>query len=105
MPVSPDDLKQRAPDFLTQDLIDKVGKAPAKFTLAITVAEPGDPTADPSTPWPDARRTVDAGTLVLPAGMKVSDDPFPSARSAAYAVSYNRRTAEDKDYPRAGSTK
>ena len=37
---------------------------------------------------------------VLPPGMRVSDDPFPAARSAAYAVSYNRRTAEEKDYPR-----
>jgi catalase len=32
--------------------------------------------------------------------MHVSDDPFPAARSAAYAVSFDRRTAEDKDYPR-----
>jgi catalase len=40
---------------------------------------------------------------VLPAGMAVSDDPFPAARSAAYSVSFNRRAAEDKDYPRASS--
>jgi catalase len=67
------------------------------------------------------RRKVEAGTLVvnaieaeadgpcrdlnfdptvLPPGMHVSDDPFPAARSAAYSVSFNRRTAEDKDYPR-----
>ena len=41
---------------------------------------------------------------VLPAGMRTSDDPFPAARSAAYSVSYNRRTAEEKDYPRTPST-
>ena len=73
---------------------------------------------------PADRRTVEVGTLVvkqieaesdgpcrdinfdptiLPNGMKVSDDPFPAARSAAYAVSYNRRTAEAADYPRDAS--
>ena len=88
------------------------------------MADPGDPTADPSKAWPEGRRTVDAGTLtvdrtvpeadgpcreinydptVLPDGMRTSDDPFPAARSAAYAVSYNRRTAEAADYPRDAS--
>ena len=87
----------------------------------MTVANPGDPTADPSKAWPDDRRTVAVGTLivqqieaeadgpcrdinfdptVLPAGMRTSDDPFPAARSSAYAKSYDLRTAEAKDYPR-----
>jgi catalase len=29
----------------------------------------------------------------------VSDDPFPAARSSAYAKSYDLRTSEVKDYP------
>jgi catalase len=51
-------------------------------------------------------RDLNFDPTVLPPGMHVSDDPFPAARSAAYAVSFNRRTAEDKDYPRhpAGGT-
>ena len=32
--------------------------------------------------------------------MRTSDDPFPAARSSAYAKSYDLRTAEAKDYPR-----
>jgi catalase len=88
--------------------------------MVVTVANPGDPTADPSKAWPEDRHTVEVGTLVvkaiepepdgpcrdlnfdptvLPSGMRVSDDPFPAARSAAYSVSFNRRTAEDKAYP------
>jgi catalase len=31
--------------------------------------------------------------------MRTSDDPFPAARSSAYAKSYDLRTAEAKDYP------
>ena len=85
------------------------------------LANPGDPTADPTKAWPEDRRTVEVGTLivqkieaeadgpcrdinfdptVLPAGIRTSDDPFPAARSAAYARSYDLRTAEAKDYPR-----
>ena len=119
--VPPDELAKRGPDFLEQDITQRVAAGPQRWTLAVTVANPGDPTADPSKAWPDDRRTVDVGTLVvqkieaeadgpcrdinfdptvLPAGIQTSDDPFPAARSAAYAVSYDRRTAEEQDYPR-----
>jgi len=45
-------------------------------------------------------RDINFDPAVLPAGMRTSDDPFPAARSAAYAVSYDRRTAETERYPR-----
>ena len=118
--VTPDQLKARGDDFLDADITQRVQSGPQKWTLVVTVANPGDPTADPTKAWPEDRRKVEAGTLVvnaiepevdgpcrdlnfdptvLPPGMQVSDDPFPAARSAAYSVSFNRRTAEDKDYP------
>jgi catalase len=121
VPVSPDDLAKRGPDFLEQEITERVRGGPQRWTLIVTVANPGDPTADPSKAWPEDRRTVDVGTLtvqqiqperdgpcrdfnfdptVLPSGMRTSDDPFPAARSAAYARSYDLRTAEAKDYPR-----
>ena len=53
-------------------------------------------------------RDINFDPAVLPRGMSVSDDPFPAARSSAYARSYDLRTSEAKDYPRtatAGSTK
>jgi len=113
-------LKAKGADFLAADITQRVQSAPQRWTLVVTLANPGDPTADPSKAWPEDRRKVEAGTLVvsaiepeadgpcrdlnfdptvLPPGMHVSDDPFPAARSAAYSVSFNRRTAEDKDYP------
>lgn len=118
--VPPDELKKRDPGFLAQDISARVAQGPQKWTMVITLANPGDPTADPTRAWPEDRRKVEVGTLVaskiepeadgpcrdlnfdptvLPAGMSTSDDPFPAARSAAYAVSYDRRTAEEKDYP------
>ena len=126
VPISPDELAKRGPDFLEGEIVARVAGAPQRWTLVITVANPGDPTADPSKAWPDDRRTIEAGTLivqkteaeqdgpcrdinydptVLPSGIKTSDDPFPAARSAAYAKSYDRRTAEAQDYPRTAGTK
>jgi catalase len=119
--ASPDDVAKRGPDFLEQDIAQRVARAPQRWTMVVTVAGAGDPTADPSKPWPADRRTIEVGTLVaqqveaepdgpcrdinfdptvLPSGMRTSDDPFPAARSAAYAKSYDLRTAEAKDYPR-----
>jgi catalase len=121
VPISQDDLAKRGPDFLEQEITERVRGGPQRWTMVVTVANPGDPTADPSKAWPEDRRTVEVGTLtvqqiepdrdgpcrdinfdptVLPSGMRTSDDPFPAARSAAYAKSYDLRTAEAKDYPR-----
>lgn len=115
------DLEQRGPDFLAQEITQRVGSGPQRWSLVVTVANPGDPTADPTKAWPEDRRTVEVGTLVvqrieaeadspcrdinfdptvLPPGIRVSDDPFPAARSSVYAKSYDLRTAEAKDYPR-----
>ncbi|MDR5879742.1 catalase family peroxidase [Caballeronia sp. LZ032] len=118
--ISAAQLKEKGANFLDAEITQRVQSAPQRWALVVTVANPGDPTADPSKAWPEDRHTVEVGTLVvkqiepepdgpcrdlnfdptvLPAGMHVSDDPFPAARSAAYSVSFNRRTAEDKDYP------
>ncbi len=119
--VSPADLAKRGPDFLEQEIAERVRGGPLRWTMVVYVATPDDPTADPSKAWPKDRRAVEVGTLivqqieaerdgpcrdinfdpaVLPSGMRTSDDPFPAARSAAYARSYDLRTAEAKDYPR-----
>ncbi len=121
VPISPDDLAKRGPDFLEQEIAQRVAGAAQRWTMVVTIANPGDPTADPSKAWPEDRRAVDVGTLValkveaerdgpcrdinfdptvLPTGIQVSDDPFPAARSAAYARSYDLRTAEAKDCSR-----
>ena len=119
--VSSDDLAKRGPNFLEQEITERVRGGPQRWTMVVTVANPGDPTADPTKAWPEDRRTVEVGALtvqaieaepdgpcrdinfdpaVLPTGIRTSDDPFPAARSSAYAKSYDRRTAEAQYYPR-----
>ncbi len=120
VPISPEELAKRGPNYLEQEITQRVATGPQRWTLVVTVANPGDPTADPNKAWPADRRTVEVGTLtvqqiepeptgpclninfdptVLPAGITTSDDPFPAARSAAYSRSYNSRTAEASYYP------
>jgi catalase len=121
VPVSPEELAKRGPNFLETEITDRIKNGPARWTMRVAVANAGDQTVDPSKAWPQDRRSVDVGSLVvqqieaeadgpcrdinfdptvLPTGIRTSDDPFPAARSAAYRVSYDRRTAEEKDYPR-----
>ncbi len=108
------------PNYLAADLEQHISQGPLRWHLMVTLAEPGDPTNDATKAWPDNRRTIDAGTLVLehaqaqesgpcrdinydptvlPAGIEVSDDPLLPARSAAYATSYLRRTSEEAHLP------
>jgi catalase len=120
VPVSPEELAKRGPDVLEQEITQRVVAGPQRWTMVVTVANPGDTTADPNKAWPSDRHTVEVGTLtvqqieperdgpclninfdptVLPSGITTSDDPFPAARSVAYSRSYNSRTAESSYYP------
>jgi catalase len=121
IPITPEELAKRGPDFLEQEITQRVAADAQRWSLVVTLANPDDPTADPTKAWPADRRTLNVGTLtvqqieperdgpcrdinfdptVLPAGITTSDDPFPAARSAAYARSYDSRTAEASYYPR-----
>ncbi len=63
--VSPDDLAKRGPDYLEQEIAQRVSRAPQRWAMVVTIAGPGDPTADPTKTWPQDRRTVEVGTLVV----------------------------------------
>src|SRR5215471_5137386 len=63
--VSPDELAKRGPDFLEQEITERVRGGPQRWTTVVTVANPGDPTADPSKAWPEDRRTIEVGTLTV----------------------------------------
>lgn len=97
--------------------------APIAWRNWVTLANPDDPVDDASKPWPADRPVVTAGTLVidkleaqsdgecrdinyaptvLPNGIEASSDPLLTARSAAYASSYLRRTAEVDQLKEAG---
>jgi catalase len=99
------------PDYLSEEILQRLAKAPARFKLVVQVAEPGDKLDDPSTAWPNSRPVVELGTVEItravadnvaaqkslmflpnnvPAGIE-PQDPMINARSAAYPVSFGRR--------------
>jgi len=105
-------------NYLFDGLIASIHQHPLQWRLMLIIGQPGDSTNDPSSPWPNTREQVDAGTLtvdtleseatsptrdinfdpmVLPAGIAPSDDPFLSARSAVYSQSFTRRAGEKKE--------
>nr|WP_321984009.1 catalase family peroxidase [uncultured Lichenicoccus sp.] len=114
--IPPEALSAKGSDFLDRELRARLASGPLRWTLVLSQAASGDPTSDPSQAWPGDRPKVTAGTItltastdnakgpcrdvnfdptVLPSGLATGDDPFPAARSAVYAVSYNRRTAQE----------
>jgi len=111
--LTPEDSAKQSPDFLSDDLSKRIAQKPVVFHLKAQLAEPGDQTKDASQPWPDDRKVVELGVLTLNKlvpdssaaetkllfiptalmdGIELSDDPLPTARAAAYAESFARRS-------------
>jgi catalase len=110
--ITPEEAAKQSPNYLFDELMQRITHKPVVFHLKAQLAEPGDQTKDASQPWPDDRKVVELGVLtltgVLPnspeaekkllflptnltAGIELSDDPLPSVRTAAYSVSFGRR--------------
>ena len=104
---------ERAPDFLQDDLRERLQAAPATFTLSVSIAADGDPVDDATAAWPADRDRVVVGTLSITglafdrehdgdvlvfdptrvvAGIEPSDDPILHVRSLAYSESVLRRS-------------
>jgi catalase len=112
--LSDADAKAKSPDFLNEELRQRLANGPVEFRLLVQLANPGDQTRDPSLVWPEDRRTVDMGTLRISSvvadsdaaqrtlvffptsltdGIELSDDPIPALRTSVYARSFARRQA------------
>jgi catalase len=110
--LSPDDAGKRSPSFLREELESRLRTGPAVFRLLLQVAAESDPTDDPTVLWPADRPRVELGRLEVTGisptgaaderrlifdptnrtdGIELSADPILLARSAAYAISYERR--------------
>jgi catalase len=104
----------RGPDYLRDELAERLARQPAVFHVRVQLAEGGDALDDPTAPWPDDREVVEIGRLALTAlafdrerdgdvlvfdptrvteGIRLSDDAILRARPGAYSVSVARRIA------------
>ena len=113
--LSDDDAKTKGPDFLIDELRQRVAAGKVAFDFNLQLAQPGDRLDSAVTPLPDDRRKVNLGRLtitgvspdatgpcvaitynpmVLPKGVEPSADPMLAARAAPYVVSLSRRLGE-----------
>lgn len=111
-PLAKLEARQRGPDYLQQELRERLSSGPAQFSLMLQLAAEGDPVDDPAAVWPEDRETVIAGILKvtdpqsldetnsplvfdpmrLTDGIEPSNDPVLQFRPRVYAVSAERRT-------------
>jgi catalase len=111
--LTKEQLEKMGPDYLVNEIGDRVKRGPAKMTLVLQVAEPGDKIDDPSIAWPATRKIVELGTLAITKGTNESRttdkmmflpgavvpgieaaDPMIAVRSAAYPISLVRRSKQ-----------
>jgi catalase len=110
--LSEADAKTKSPNFLAEELKARLAQGPVQYRVVVQLANPGDPTHDPSLVWPDDRKTIALGMMSITAiapdsdaaqkmlvffptnltdGIDLSDDPFPALRTSVYALSFARR--------------
>ncbi|HEX7660739.1 MAG TPA: catalase family peroxidase [Pseudonocardiaceae bacterium] len=106
------------PQYLTDEIAARLAQGPVSWTLMFTLAEDDDRLDDVTVRWPEDRRTIAAGTLVVdrvhedqdavenmvfdptgvPPGIECGDDPLLRYRAQTYGESYRRRHAERNEW-------
>jgi catalase len=110
-----EELGKAAPNYLSQEMRERLTRGAVRFKLLLEVAEAGDHVEDPSIAWPQSRTKVELGSIEitsavadsaaaegrllfnpanLPNGIEVAD-PMIGVRSAAYKISYDRRSKSE----------
>jgi len=106
------DAAKQPPNFLMDELPERLKRGPVTFHLRAQLAAAGDSTKDPTIAWPNDRKVVELGILTidkavsnsaemekkllflpgeLTDGIEESDDPLIDVRNGAYALSFSRR--------------
>jgi catalase len=112
--LSPEQAAGKTSDFLAAEMSERLARGPARFRVAIQLAQDGDDVTDATAVWPDIRELAEFGTLDLtervdelaPERRKVIFDPVPrvegidsagdpltEVRSEIYLLSGHRRRA------------
>ena len=104
----------RSPNFLFEEIKERVAKEPVRFRIAVQLAEDGDITDDATIRWPEERRQIAFGDISLQQiepnnageqqhiifdpiprvdGIEASADPLFEPRANVYLISGRRRRA------------
>jgi catalase len=104
--------KAKSPNYLFDELPQRLAKGPIAFRIVVQLAEDGDTVDDATIHWPEPRTLADFGSFTLNAvvpdnaaqqkqiifdpiprvdGIEPSDDPLLELRAAIYLISGRRR--------------
>ncbi|CAH0340885.1 catalase family peroxidase [Rhizobium sp. CECT 9324] len=108
-----DELKSFPDNFLNDELARRLSRGPVEWRVLLQLPHPIDPLHNPTTAWPESRKTIEVGRFVvedilpsvdgdaldetvfdperLPAGITAAGDPIFDSRSAAYSMSLAHR--------------
>ncbi len=109
--LSPEELKAKGPNYLLEEIAQRLAKGPIAFDWYAQIASRGDAIEDPSIAWPQNRRLVKLGTITI--GKVAADqdmldkktiflpgqlhdgiapaDPMLTFRDEAYPISFQGR--------------
>ena len=109
--------KTKGPNFLAEELQQRLSREPVRFKISVEIAELTDDVTDSTVSWPAERRHVEFGTLTLKElvpnddpeatriifdpiprvdGIEPSEDPLIELRSTIYLISGRKRRAASK---------
>jgi catalase len=116
--LSEEEAAGAAPNYLQDEIRERLARGPVEFTLEVSIAAEGDDPTDPTAAWPDDRESVVVGTLTIDGldsererdgdvlvfdptrvtdGIELSDDRILRVRPDAYAVSVERRSGARRE--------
>jgi catalase len=112
--LSDEDAKGKGPNYLDEEIKERIAKGPVGIKLFAQVAEQGDEVNDITVHWPKERKKVELGVITLEKvdgdslatqkktifdplprveGIEGSDDPILEFRAALYLISGRERRA------------
>ena len=113
--LTDDEAKAKGPNFLFDDLRQRVAAGQVAFSFNLEVAQAGDRLDNATVPLPEGRKKMTLGQLKvtsvaadaggpclaitfdpnrMPKGVEGAQDPMLAARAAPYVISLSRRVAE-----------
>ena len=112
--LSAEEAAKKSPNYLFDELKERIGRGSIKYRIMVQLAEPGDETADATIHWPADRKQIEFGTITLVKqvnylepemrkiifdprpkvdGIEASADPLFEVRANLYLLSGRRRRA------------